>query len=86
MYETENVALGDKTLYAHFFTGGCDWYIAEFDPTTGDAFGHAYLGLGFPEWGYFNLIEMEQMVIHGWLVVERDLHFQPTNARELGIG
>ena len=83
-YATESVELPDKQLYAHYFVGGCDWYVAELDPPSGDAFGYADLGHG--EWGYFNLIEMENTVVDGWVVVERDLHFQPQTARELGIG
>jgi len=31
LYETENVPLKDKLIYLHFFIGGCDWYIAEYD-------------------------------------------------------
>jgi hypothetical protein len=31
LYETENVPLKDKVIHLHFFIGGCDWYIAEFD-------------------------------------------------------
>lgn len=85
LYATEHVPAAQKMIYSHFFVGSCDWYVAELDPTTGDAFGHTDLGLGVPEWGYFNLRELEQMVMNGWLVVERDIHFQPTNVRELGI-
>jgi len=31
LYETEHIHLQDKLIYLHFFIGGCDWYIAEFD-------------------------------------------------------
>ena len=31
LYETENTPLKDKLIYLHFFVGGCDWYIAEYD-------------------------------------------------------
>jgi hypothetical protein len=75
--------LPDKQLHAHYFVGGCDWYVAELDPETGDAFGYADLGHG--EWGYFNLVEMERTVASGWLVVERELDFRLTTPREVGI-
>jgi hypothetical protein len=85
LYATEDTSLAEKTLHAHYFLGACDWYVAELDPETGLAFGHADLGMGFPEWGYFNLVELEQTVVHGWLVIERDLHFTPCTTLELGI-
>ncbi len=31
LYATEHSPLKDKIVYLHFFIGGCDWYIAEFD-------------------------------------------------------
>ena len=85
LYATEDISLAEKTLHAHYFLGACDWYVAELDPETGLAFGHAALGMGFPEWGYFNLVEMEVTVAHEWLVIERDLHFTPQTSQELGI-
>ena len=86
LYATEDVDAEQKTLYAHYFVGGADWYVVELDSTTGLAFGHADLGLGFPEWGYFDLIEMEAIVAHnGLVIVDRDLDFKSTSARELGI-
>lgn len=34
-YATEDVAVRDKIILMHFFIGGCDWYMAECDPTSG---------------------------------------------------
>ena len=31
LYETEDVPLKDKLIHLHFFIGGCDWYVAEYD-------------------------------------------------------
>ena len=31
LYQTENVELEDKIIAMHFFIGGCDWYVAEYD-------------------------------------------------------
>ncbi len=83
LYETEQTDCADKTLLAHYFVGGADWYVAELEANTGNAFGYADLGCG--EWGYFSVVELENTQVNGWLVVERDLHFKPTTARELGI-
>ena len=85
LYATEATPLAEKTLFAHYFLGACDWYVAELDPETGLAFGHADLGMGLPEWGYFNLVEMEATLVHEWLVIERDVHFTPRTVLELGI-
>lgn len=83
LYATEHIPAAQKMLYAHYFVASCDWYVAEFDPTTGDAFGFA--DLGCPEWGYFNLPEMEALLIHNFMVIDRKLDFKPISAQELGI-
>ena len=31
LYETENIPAEEKLIYLHFFIGGCDWYITEYD-------------------------------------------------------
>ena len=31
LYETEGTRSADKTFFFHFFIGGTDWYIAEYD-------------------------------------------------------
>jgi len=84
LHDTEHTPLAQKMLHIHYFVGGCDWYVAELDHETGLAFGYADLGCG--EWGYFDLVEMEKTIAHGWLVIERDIHFRPRTAKELGIG
>jgi hypothetical protein len=85
LYATEHTPIPDKVLYAHYFVGRSDWYIAELDPETGLAFGYADLGHGFPEWGYIFLVELERTLIDRWRIIDRDLGFEPTTARELGI-
>lgn len=84
LYATENVPLSEKVIHGHFFGGGCDWYIAEYDPTTGEAFGYADLGTGDAEWGYINLREIEATRATANklpLIFERDAHFRPDVAR-----
>jgi len=66
LYETEDVNLKDKLIYLHFFIGGCDWYVAEFDGE--DLFwGYAILNNDFDmaEWGYFSLLELKAISLHG---------------------
>jgi hypothetical protein len=77
------VRLEQKLIHGHYFIGSCDWYVAEFDPTTCDAFGFADLGCG--EWGHFNLVELESLLVHKFMVIDRELDFTPTTTRYLGI-
>ena len=65
LYETENIPLGDKLIYLHFFIGGCDWYIAEFDGE--DLFwGFARLNdIQNAEWGYICFSELRNINIGG---------------------
>jgi len=86
LYATEDVSVADKTITAHFFAGGADWWMIEMDKDEDLAFGYCDLGLGFPEWGYFNLSELETLVaMNGLLIVERDCHFTPTLFRLLDL-
>ena len=66
LYETENVPIEDKLIYLHFFLGGCDWFIAEYD---GDDlfFGFAILNGDYEmaEWGYISFAELQSIRIHG---------------------
>jgi hypothetical protein len=87
LYGTENVPVGDKVLHLHYFAAACDWWIAEYDPATGTAFGYACLGdPQNAEWGYVSLPELEQVnVHHGLLIVERDLDWTPVRAADADL-
>ena len=62
LYRTEPVPTGEKTIWLHYFAGPCDWWIAEYDPASGDACGYACLGdPGNAEWGYTNLADLEAL-------------------------
>jgi hypothetical protein len=74
LYETEHIHLQDKLIYLHFFIGGCDWYIAEFDGE--DLFwGFAILNSDFQnaEWGYISFGELKFVKVGGWLEVDCEL-------------
>lgn len=84
-YETENDE--DPEVTAHFFNGGSDWYLIEYDPTQALAFGYVILNCDFEmsELGYFSIAELENMqgcglLVDGYLkvIVERDRYFKPT--------
>jgi hypothetical protein len=91
-YATKNIAAEDKTIIAHYFSGGADYYIAEMWQDPGEkgelgrwmAFGYARLA-SHPEgqeWGYLDLNELEQVrgrTPQGLpVLVERDMHWQPS--------
>ena len=83
LYETEQVPLRDKLIYLHFFIGGSDWYIAEYDGE--DIFwGFAILGEDYcnAEWGYIPFSELKAINVHG-LEVDCDQHWQVRPAIEV---
>ena len=59
LYATEHIPLPDKDIHLHFFLGGCDWYIAEYDGSD-LMWGFAILNNDFQnaEWGYISLSEL----------------------------
>lgn len=76
LYETDGIDCKDKMIRLHFFIGGCDWYVTEFDGQN-TFFGFA--NLNDPqnaEWGYFTLSELDTINIHG-IEIDNDLHWQP---------
>jgi hypothetical protein len=84
LYGTEDTPAAGKVLHLHYFAAACDWWIAEYDPATGEAFGYACLGdPQNAEWGYLHLPELEQVnVASGLLIVERDLDWTPVRAAD----
>jgi hypothetical protein len=83
VYANEHVPLDDKLLHLHYFTAACAWWIAEYDPDSGRAFGYACLNGDAlnAEWGSIDLTELESVRV-GPIIVERDLTWTPTLARE----
>ena len=74
LYETENIPVGEKLIYLHFFIGDCDWYVAEYD---GDDtfFGYVVLNgdLVCAEWGYISFSELKEINVGGWCEVDCEL-------------
>ena len=71
LYETEHIPVEKKMIHLHFFIGGCDWYIAEYD--GGDLFwGFAILNrdLQNAEWGYISFTELQEIKSSGWLEID----------------
>jgi hypothetical protein len=74
LYETEKTPLKDRLIYLHFFIGGCDWYIAEYDGE--DLFwGFAILNNDYEmaEWGYLSFSELKAIKMDGCLEVDCEI-------------
>lgn len=83
LYKTEHIPAEKKLINLHFFIGGCDWYIAEYD---GDDlfFGFAILNSDYEmaEWGYISFSELKSISIDG-LEIDCVLDWTPKRAREI---
>lgn len=84
LYETEHTPLQDKTIHLHFFIGGCDWFIAEFD-CDDLMWGYAILNADFDcaEWGYISLKELKSILVPPGIEVDFDLHWQKRPASQI---
>ena len=92
LYGTDGAPNKDKVVHLHYFTGGNDWWVVEYDRAENLAFGYVCLGdPDMAEWGYISLAELEELYIEGRserqpdgrvmfrapVVVERDLSWSP---------
>lgn len=71
----------DATVWLHYFSPSGDWYVTEWNKVTGEAFGWADLGYG--EWGYMSLPEMEAVYVAPFGIIERELDWEPKPMREV---
>jgi len=85
LYETEDVPLKDKIIWLHFFIGGSDWYICEYDDDL--FFGFVILNNDdqMAEWGYVSFSELKSLKVNGWLEVDCELEelWNPKRAIEV---
>lgn len=79
LYDTEEIPAEEKTVHAHYFIGGCDWWVLETDKESGIAFGFTILNgdIDSAEFGYTSLLELESVVTQRGFVIERDLYWEP---------
>jgi len=74
LYETEHIPLKDKRIYLHFFIGGSDWFVAEYNGK--DLFwGFVILGQDFinAEWGYFSYKELKEIKVASRFEIDCEL-------------
>lgn len=84
----EHIDMDEKLVICKYFNpyGRGTWLATEFDPETRLFFGYADLGFG--EWGYFSLDELEQTGIRvgGCLLpLERDCYFSEKKFKEVKV-
>lgn len=85
------------TIHAHYFVGGCDWWVTNYDPATGMAHGYACLGMpDIAEWGDFSLPELEEVSVRVEIIwptgpgylgipVERDCYWTKVTTEEANL-
>lgn len=71
LYETEHIPIKDKLVHLHFFMGGSDWYVVEYDGKD-QFFGFVIMNNDHfnSEWGYFSFEEMKSIKANGWLQID----------------
>lgn len=85
LYTTDEITFRDKKIHMHFFIGGCDWYIAEFDQENDLFFGYAILNGDhqMAEWGYVSFAELKSLKVRGFMEVDREIHWKIKKASEI---
>jgi hypothetical protein len=84
LYETEDIPPDEKLVYLHFFLGGSDWYITEYDGQD-TFFGYAILNgdTEMAEWGYISFRELKDLKVRPGFEVDCDLLWQVRPASQL---
>jgi len=85
LYSTEDITFEDKVIYGHFFLGGSDWYIAEYDPEERIFFGYAILNEDYDnaEWGYISYDELLDLKVGPGFEVEWDKYWKAEKAKNV---
>ena len=86
LYETESTPAREKLIHLHFFIGGCDWYVAEYDGED-LFFGFAILNEDYEmaEWGYISFAELKSIKLKGWLEVDCEIEEAWTVKRAIEV-
>ena len=85
LYETETTTLANKIIHLHFFIGGCDWYVAEYDGED-LFFGYAILNgdTDNAEWGYISFSELKSISIRSLEIdCELEEYWEPKPASQI---
>lgn len=84
LYETEKTPLRDKLVYLHFFLGGSDWFITEFDGED-TFFGYALINndTDNAEWGYVSFQELKELKIFPCFEIDCEVFEKPRKAADI---
>ena len=86
LYETEHIPAKDKDIHLHFFIGGCDWYVSEYDGQD-TFFGFCILNSDYQnaEWGYVSFSELKSIKIDGCFEIDcvREEYFNVQKASQI---
>lgn len=93
LYSNEDTPIKEQIVHMHFFLGGSDWYVTEFDGRD-LFFGFVILNQDHDnsEWGYFSLSELEAIkkplvstngFVFGHQEVDRDKWWTKTPVSEI---
>jgi len=87
LYSTEGNSVNNIKIHMHFFLGGSDWFIAEYDPKSRLFFCYALLNcdLDNAEWGYTSYAELLALR-QQFVEVDRDIHWKPKTFKEVMRG
>ena len=84
LYQTEDIPLKDKLVHIHFFIGGTDFYICEYNGT--DTFwGFVILNGDYEmaEFGYISFDELKSIRVNGWQEIDYDRYWQVRPANQV---
>jgi len=84
LYQTEDIPLKQKLIHLHFFIGGTDFYICEYNGT--DTFwGFAILNGDYEmaEFGNIDFEELKSIRVNGWQEIDCDLHWQVRSTNQV---
>ena len=84
--DTEKVEVLEKLVYLHFFFGGSDWYVVEYNPSKRVFFGYVILNgdKEMAEFGYFSFDELLEISINGFEIdCEKAKFWKPQKIRDI---
>jgi hypothetical protein len=81
--EQEKTPMRNQLIHMHFFIGGSDWWITEFDGED-TFFGFCRLNGDDinSEWGYVSFTELKEINVNG-IEVDRDMYWNPKPCSEI---
>jgi len=82
--ETDGKSNATTIVEGHFFVGGCDWFVTEFDGED-TFFGFAILNGDYQmaEWGYISYESLKEIKVGGFAEVDFDKHWDKRQVQDV---